>query len=122
MAKISGKAGRAMAAVPTGQPTGLTRKQAQDELNVVRTYETTVLTGFSRRASGGVEMQDMALQLRVRQQAGKFIPDVTVINKVTGDPMAVFGPLRAATYADALSSDIGDVMRRAIRAAEVAGR
>lgn len=122
MAKISGKAGRAMGVVPTaGQPTGLTRKQAQAELDVVKTYETTVLTGFGRR-NGGREMQNMALQLQVRQQAGKFIPDVTVIERDTKRPLSVFGPLKAATYADALSPSIGDIMRRAIRAAEVAGR
>ena len=120
MAKISGKAGRAMATVPAGQPTGLTKKQAQAELDVVRTYETTVLSGFGRQNNR--EMQSMGLRLQVRQQAGKFIPDITVIEKGTRNPLSVFGPLRAATYAEALSPAIARIMRQAIRAAEVAGR
>jgi len=122
MAKISGKAGRAMATVPAGQPTGLTRKQAQAELDVVRTYETSVLSGFSQKASGGREMQSMSLALRVRQQAGKFLPDVTVVDRGTRQPLSVFGPLRAATYAEVISPAIARIMRQAIRNAEVAGR
>jgi hypothetical protein len=120
MAKISGKAGRAMATVPTGQPTGLTRRQAQAELDVVRTYETTFLSGFARAMN--MERPNLSVELRVRQQRGKYLPDVTVVNKVSRQPLSVMGPLRAATYAERISLPIADLMRQAIRTAEVAGR
>lgn len=79
MAKITGKAGRAMATVPGGIRGQLTRAQAQAELNILNNYKLATVRGYAD--SHGIETTGLGADYVVEQRGDGYAARVLVTNQ-----------------------------------------
>lgn len=120
MAKISGNAGRAMAVVPTVglAPGQLTKKQAQDEINILDGQGLNILQGMDR-ASGMEEKWDIRntkIEYRIEQRGNGFSPRTIIRSKDGSRELANLNTAGALRFIREVAPDsIEGLIRRIAR-------